>query len=93
MGDTPQVDVKIDATEDTRFLSRKFILTVAVLLMVGILPMVYKSNGVSETVTMTVLALLGAVGVAYGFVNVKDAKIEAEKTLAKVLGAKAETHE
>ena len=70
-------------SEDTRFLSRKFILTVVVLLMVGGLPMIYKNNGVSETVTMTVLCLLGAVGAAYGFMNVKDAKNEALKLVGK----------
>jgi hypothetical protein len=93
MGETPQVDFKVDASEDTRFLSRKFILTVVVLLMVGILPMIYKSNGVSETVTLTVLCLLGAVGAAYGFMNVRDAKVEVEKAVAKVMGEKSETYE
>lgn len=84
MGETPEVEV----SEDTRFLSRKFILTVVVLLMVGILPMIYKNNGVSEAVTMVVLGLLGAVGAAYGFVNVKDAKVEMEKKIAEIVGEK-----
>lgn len=83
-------DPKIDAAEDTRFISRKFILTVVVLIMVGALPMIYKSNGVSETVTMTVLILLASVGAAYGFMNVKDAKVEAEKALADFTGKKPE---
>lgn len=79
--------------EDTRFLSRKFILTAVVLLMVGGLPMIYKSNGVSETVTMTVLILLGSVGAAYGFMNVKDAKIEMEKAVAKAIGEKVDSNQ
>lgn len=86
MGETPRVDVDVNVqSEDTRFLSRKFILTVLVILMVGGLPMVYKANGVSETVTMTVLLLLASVGAAYGFMNVKDARVEIEKMAMKLV--------
>jgi hypothetical protein len=35
---------------------------------------VYTKIGVSDAVLMTVLALLGGVGVAYGFINVKDSQ-------------------
>lgn len=73
-------------SEDSKFLSRKFILTLVVLLMVGGLPMIYKANEVSETVTMTVLILLGSVGAAYGFMNVKDAKNEIERKAKELVG-------
>ena len=72
--------------EDTKFLSRKFILTGIVLLMVGGLPLIYKANGVSETVTMTVLCLLGAVGAAYGFMNVKEAQNEIKSKIIALTG-------
>jgi hypothetical protein len=61
------------------YLSRKFILTILVLGMVGIGPITYKENGVSDTVTLTVLVILASVGVAYGFINIKDAKSQLQE--------------
>jgi len=72
--------------EDTKFLSRKFILTVLVMGMAGALPIAYRHIGVSDMVTMTVLCLLGAVGAAYGFMNIKDAKTELERAALGVSG-------
>lgn len=65
--------------EDSKFLSRKFILTIIVIILVGVLPIVYKTNGVGDSICMTVLGLLGAVGVAYGFINLKEAKAQVEE--------------
>lgn len=60
--------------DDSKFLSRKFILTVIVLMLVAIAPICYKQNGVSDTIVLTVLLIFAAVGTAYGFINLKDAK-------------------
>lgn len=57
-----------------KFLSRKFILTIGVLMAAVMYPKVYKEAGVSDSVTLAVLALLCGVGVSYGFINVKDSK-------------------
>lgn len=62
-----------------KFMSRKFILTIGVVSLAGYMPKVYKEVGVSDTVTLAVLALLGGVGMAYGFINVKDAQIPVVK--------------
>lgn len=83
MGETAE-----DVAEDTRFLSRKFILTVLVLFLTGALPMIYKANGVSDTITLSVLITLASIGAAYGFINVKDAKNELEAKVKTALGEK-----
>lgn len=66
------------------YFSRKFLLTVVVLIMAYFIPIKYKENGVSETVTMTVLVLLASVGAAYGFINVKDAKNQLQDTAKEI---------
>lgn len=56
------------------FMSRKFILTFWITgLSVGV-PITFKQHQISDNVVMAVLAILGGVGVAYGFINIKDAK-------------------
>lgn len=45
-------------------------------------PMLYKTNGVSDAVTMLVLGILAGIGSAYHFVNVKEAAIDANKAEA-----------
>lgn len=72
--------------EDSKFLSRKFILTLIVIVLAGALPYVYKAAAVSDTITIAVLVLLAAVGTAYGFVNLKDAKIDLEKQAKEIVG-------
>lgn len=57
--------------------SRKFILSLLVTTLVFVAPMLYKALEVSDMVTMTALGLFGAVGAAYGFMNVK-AKVSGE---------------
>ncbi len=59
-----------------KFLSRKFILTVLVVLLSVMAPFVYKKVEVTDQVTLMVLAILGGVGVAYGFINLKASKEE-----------------
>ena len=53
-------------------------------MLVGGLPLCYKLNQVSDSVTMIVLGILAGVGVAYGFVNVKDAKVDLDKLKVEV---------
>lgn len=62
-----------------KYLSRKFLLTVLVIFCSVYFPKIYKEAGVSDSIALAVLALLGGVGVAYGFVNVKDASLEKKK--------------
>lgn len=76
----------LNLDEDSKFLSRKFILTVLVILMVGILPLLFIKAGVSDAICMTVLILLGAVGVSYGFMNLKEAKNELQAQAKDLLG-------
>lgn len=56
---------------NAKYFSRKFILTILISLMSAIAPVVYKKFDVSDMVTLSVLALLGGVGAAYGFINIK----------------------
>lgn len=57
-----------------RFLSRKFILSVLILITAAIVPVVYKTMAVSDSVTMLVLGVIAGVGAAYGVINMQDAK-------------------
>ena len=56
------------------FVSRKWIVTVAVLGMAYQLPLAFKKAEVNDMVTMMVLGIIVAAGVAYGVLNVKDSK-------------------
>ena len=56
------------------YFSRKWLVTVAVLTMAYQIPMAFKKAEVSEGVTMMVLGIIVAAGVAYGVLNVKDSK-------------------
>ena len=58
----------------SRYISRKFLLTMGVMFMVYKVPTEFKALGVADNITIGVIALLGAIGVAYGFVNIKDNK-------------------
>lgn len=60
----------------SKFLSRKFIVTLLVTGLAAVLPFVYQKAGVSENVMLTVLAIIGGVGVAYGVINTKDASLD-----------------
>lgn len=62
-----------------KYFSRKFILSLLVIFGAAALPVWFKNNGVDDTVTMLVIALFTGVGVAYGFVNIKDASIEKKR--------------
>jgi len=62
-----------------KYFSRKFVLTVFVLLLAVIAPVAYKDKGVSDMVLLAVLGILSGVGVAYGFLNVREAKINSDK--------------
>lgn len=56
------------------FMSRKWLVTVAVLIMGYHVPIAFKKAEISEMVTMMVLGIIVAAGVAYGALNVKDSK-------------------
>ena len=57
---------------NAKYFSRKFIVTILVAIIGAIAPIVYTKLGVSEMVTMTVLAMVGGIGAAYGVINIKD---------------------
>lgn len=61
----------------SKYLSRKFILTAVVLYILG--KALFTKLDVSDPVAMLILSLIGGVGIAYGFINVKDAKIGLDK--------------
>lgn len=67
--------------------SRKFILTILISGFTSLAPIIYKHFGVSDTVSLAALSILGGVAVGYGLINVKDAK---NKMLA---GATADSSE
>lgn len=56
------------------FMSRKWLVTVAVLGMAYQLPLAFKKAEVNDMVTMMVLGIIVAAGVGYGVLNVKDSK-------------------
>lgn len=63
----------------SKYLSRKFLLTVTILLLSSALPVIYKNSQVSDSVMLAVLAILAGVGTAYGFLNLKEANIDQPK--------------
>lgn len=54
-----------------KFLSRKFIVTLLILLLAFVTVPFYSKMGISETLILTVLGIFGAVGAAYGVMNVR----------------------
>lgn len=60
----------------SQFFSKKLCLTLLVLALGVLAPLVYKNNSVTDTITLTVLALIAAVGTSYGIVQ---GKIDLEK--------------
>ena len=62
-----------------KYFSRKFILSIIVVVLAATIPVWFRVNEVQDMVTLSVIALFTGVGVAYGFINVKDAKLEKEK--------------
>ena len=59
-----------------KWLSRKFVVTIIVFCAAIFIPILYKHAGVSETVILAVLGIVGGIGVAYGIINVQDAKVD-----------------
>lgn len=64
---------------NSKFFSRKFIVTLLVTMLASMLPVVYTKAGVGEGVMLAVLGILGGVGVAYGVINMKDAALDKKK--------------
>ena len=56
------------------YLSRKWLISVAVMGLTYQLPVMFQSKGISDSVTLAALALIAGIGVSYGIVNVKDSK-------------------
>jgi hypothetical protein len=63
----------------SKYFSRKFVLTVFISVLAVLAPVVYKDKGVSDMVLLAVLGILSGIGVAYGFLNVKEAKLNSDK--------------
>ena len=57
-----------------RYISRKLLLTIGVMYMVYKLPIEFKAAGIADNITIGVMAIIGAIGAAYGIMNVKDPK-------------------
>jgi hypothetical protein len=55
-----------------KFLSRKFILTILISLLSVAAPILFKKNEVSDTVILSVLGILTAIGAGYGILNYKS---------------------
>lgn len=68
----------------TKFGSRKFIVTCIQILIMILLPIVYRRFEVSDSITMTVLVSLAAAGSFYTGFNVLDKKIT--KTIVESKG-------
>lgn len=69
-----------DVTQNSRPLrqkltSRKFWLTQQTVCLSVLVPLLFKYVGLSETVTLTVLGTVGAVGSLYGVINTVDKKL------------------
>lgn len=60
-----------------KYLSRKFLITLLLMILSSVLPLVYHKDGVSDTVTLTVLGLMTSIGVAYKIANVAESKKDA----------------
>jgi len=56
------------------YASRKWIVTIAIMVMAYQMPIAFKNAGISDAIILGGMALLAGVGVAYGIVNVKDSK-------------------
>lgn len=63
----------------TKLKSRKFILTLIIAGGSSGLPVLYKNMGISDSVTMLVIGIVGGIGVSYGIVNVMDRQVEVSK--------------
>jgi hypothetical protein len=62
-----------------KFMSRKFIVTIMVMVAASVLPSAYHGAGVSDTVVLAVLGIIAGIGASYGVLNVKDAQNELKK--------------
>jgi ClpP class serine protease len=58
---------------------RKFIVSLLVMVSSIAAPALYKQLGVSDSIVMMVLGIIGSIGVAYGAVNVWDSKVQQGK--------------
>lgn len=65
-------------TEKSDFLSRKFLMALGILILAVGVPLLFKANGISDAITITVLVMIGSVGTAYGIMNLKEAKLQLE---------------
>lgn len=59
-----------------KIMSRKFIITLLIMVGSVAVPLLYKKAGISDLVVMTVLAIIGGVGVAYKAVNLAEHKAD-----------------
>lgn len=66
-----------------KYFSRKFIVTLMVGASTVSLPVLYKQIGVSDSITMAVLAILAAVATGYGIISNKAAKILKDAEIEK----------
>ena len=68
----------------SKFLSRKFIITMVIVVLSFITVPFYHSQGISETMIGAILAIYVAVGTAYGVLNVKGKATEAADDESKL---------
>lgn len=60
----------------SKYLSRKFIVTIFVSIASVAVPILFKNQEVSDTVSIMVLGIIGGIGTAYGIINLKESKID-----------------
>ncbi len=72
-----------------KYFSRKFVVALIVLLLSALVPLLYRGQEVSDTVTLAVLAIFSSIAIGYGIINVNDAKLG----IAKAAGVKDQAQE
>lgn len=64
-----------------KYFSRKFVVALLVLVLSALMPLLYRGQEVSDTVTLAVLAIFSSIAIGYGIINVKDARVAAENAV------------
>ena len=53
-------------------------LTFVIITLVSLMPIAFKVNGVSDMITMAVIAIFGAIGVSFDIMNFKHTQLKME---------------
>lgn len=72
------MEISSDVKQPSKFISRKFVMSLVVIGLSTIVPIAYKLFGIDDATTMVVLGLYGSVGAVYGVVNTLNKKYGGE---------------